>query len=183
MWISNLSPSSLRLLALALWLLSLALPTLHIADGGTVPGFSLFVSGWLWLPLLLVSLPASAVAVSSLLSNLLFLRVAWQIFRRQSESRATPRWAIAVGLAANIAVAVPWAGAPLQGVLLGSLHTLPGYYCWLLAFVMLGYATLQESPLSMQWLDGVLRRVGLMALVVAGVIALGFLAILLFRPA
>lgn len=66
---------------------------------------------------------------------------------------------------------------------MGSLHTLPGYYCWLLAFVMLGYATLEESPLSMQWLGGVLRRVGLLAMVGAGVITLGFLAILVFRPA
>ncbi len=66
---------------------------------------------------------------------------------------------------------------------MGSLHTLPGYYCWLLAFVMLGYATLQEYPLSMQWLGGVLRRAGLLALVGAGVITLGFFAILVFRPA
>lgn len=183
MWISNLSPSNLRLLAVALWLLSLTLPTLRIADGSTVPGFSLLVSGWLWLPLVLMALPASSVAVSSLLSNLLFLRVAWQMFRRHSGSRATPWWAITLGLAANIAVAVPWSGAPLKGLTLGSLHTLPGYYCWLLAFVMLGYATLEESPLSMQWLGGVLRRVGLLAMVGAGVITLGFLAILVFRPA
>jgi hypothetical protein len=183
MWISNLSPQSLRSLAVALWLLGLALPTLRLPDGSTVPGVSVFVSGWLWLPMVLVWLPASAIAVASLLSNLQFLPVVWRLLRRPPESCTAPRWALAIALAANIAVAMPWSGAPFKGLSLESLHTLPGYYYWLLSFVVLGYATLQESPLPIQWLNGLLRRLGLMALIAAATFALGLTALLFMARA
>ena len=179
MWISTPSPHSLRLLAVALWLMGFALPTLRMSDGNIVPGVSVFVSGWLWLPLVLVGLPASAIAVASLLSNLLFFPVVWQLLRRPSEVGTAPRWAVAIALAANIAVAMPWPGAPFKGLPLESSHTLPGYYCWLLSFVVLGYSTLQESPLPVQWLNGLLRRLGLVALIATVTFAVGLVALLL----
>jgi hypothetical protein len=177
-----LSPQTLRLLALALWLLSLVLPSIYVADGSTATGFHLLLSSIAWLPVALPLLPGSAVGLVSLGTNLLMVSALRRALRPGSETR-TPAWVLPLALLANVCVASSWYYRTEPWLPLNGLLSLPGYYCWLGGFVALWAAELWESPPLISWWRGLARRLGGLTLLVAGVVALGLFAILLLRPA
>lgn len=177
-----LSLSTLRVLALALWLLSLVLPSIYVADGSTATGFHLLLASIAWLPVALPLLPGSAVALVSLGTNLLMVSALRRVLRPGSGTR-TPPWVLPLALLANVCVASSWYYRTAPWLPLNGLLSLPGYYCWIAAFVALWAAELWESPPLISWWRGLARRLGALTLVVAGVVALGLFAILLLRPA
>lgn len=177
------SNRQLRHAALALWLLSFVLPTLPLKDGGTQPGYALIGMGLSSLPMALLLLPYSALAIASLLSNALFIPEIWHLLRRTATPRAPSLGVWAVLFVANVLVGVPWAGSALLPLHSMELLGLPGYYCWLLSFAVLGCAKLQDAPQVLPWLGGLLRRVGLMALVAALTLGVALVAIVLIHRA
>ena len=84
---------------------------------------------------------------------------------------------------ANVLVGVPWAGSALLPLPSTGLLALPGYYCWLLSFALLGCAKLQDAPHVLPWLGGLLRRLGLMALVAALTLGMALVVIVLIHRA
>ena len=177
-----LSLRTLRVLALALWLLSLVLPSIYVADGSTATGFHLLLASIAWLPVALPLLPGSAVALVSLGTNLLMVSALRRVLRPGSGTR-TPAWVLPLALLANVCVASSWYQRTAPWLPLNGLLSLPGYYCWIGGFVALWAAELRESPPPISWWRGLARRLGGLTLVVAGVVALGLFAILLLRPA
>lgn len=171
----------LRQAALALWFLSFVLPTLPLKDGGTQPGYVLIGMGLASLPMALLLLPYSALAIASLLSNALFVQDIWHLLRRTASPRNPLLGVWAVLFAIN--VGLPWAGSALLPLPSTGLLALPGYYCWLLSFALLGCAKLQDAPHVLPWLGGMLRRVGFMALVAALTLGVALVVIVLIRRA
>lgn len=179
---AHFSPHALRKLALALWLLSLVLPSIYVADGSTATGFHLLLASIAWLPIALPLLPGSAVALVSLGTNLLMVSALRQLLRPGSGAN-TPPWVLPLALMANVCVASSWYQRTAPWLPLNGLLSLPGYYCWIGVFFALWAAELWESPPLISWWRGLARRLGGLTLVVAGVVALGLFAILLLRPA
>lgn len=176
-------PRQLRYIAIALWLLSLALPTLQLQGGGTQAGYQLLGTSGALLPMALLLLPFSALMVASWLSNLLFVFEIWHLCRRTAGPRNTPLALLAALFAVNVLMGFHWAGSSLLPLHSMGLLALPGYYCWLLSFAVLGCARLQETPLAVQWLGGLFRRVGLMVLVAAVTLGLALVVIVLIHRA
>ncbi|WP_138513150.1 hypothetical protein [Rhodoferax bucti] len=177
------SNRQLRHAALALWLLSFVLPTLQLKGGSTEPGFVLIGMGLAYLPMAVLLLPYSALAIASLLSNALFIAEAWHPLRRTATPRNPSLGVWAVFFVVNILVGVPWAGSAMLPLHSTGLLAQPGYYCWLLSFALLGGAKLQDAPQVLPWLGGLLRRVGLMALVAAVIVGVALFAMVLMHRA
>lgn len=131
----------LRHLALALWLISLILPTLPTPDIGNLPGtplrgaylFAKSVAMALYLPHSI----GYPLHLLSLASNVVFLRELLALVPRWRRRFGwwSP-WVLAVAVFVNVYVGVrtlrPDGQVPLPGVL-----SQPGYFVWLGAFVVL----------------------------------------------
>ena len=125
----------LQILALMLWFVSLALPTLINQKGGFVLGYDVLKIGAMGALLIPFSL-AFPGHLLSLASNFLVLR---EIFYLVSPVRTKEEQAslavLVIAFALNLSMGLFTLGdanAPLRGIL-----KLPGYYVWLTSFFVL----------------------------------------------
>lgn len=173
----------LRRIAVFLWALSFLLPTLRLPTGEVVMGYQL-----VWLALLL--LPAffllfgffAAPLVLSFFTNGYFVMEMLSALRRSIDARPSPKpvW-LAIAIAVNIAVPLRFSRtADLPPLGLPGITSLPGYFCWLLAFIILLLASLADRPHICKLAPAMLKRIFLLAVVSgASVVFFGVLAFLL----
>lgn len=133
----------LQVIAVVLWLVSLALPTIPAPKGGNLAGFELLAKGAMASLMLPFSLGYPGHMLS-LASNFLLAREIYFLFSPVRTEVEQPSLSV-LGLAflLNTCIGLSTLGkssspAPLAGIL-----QLPGFYVWLAAFLVLMLARMK----------------------------------------
>ena len=172
----------IRHAALLLWAVSFFLPTLRLPSGEVVFGYQLVWQALRVLVAFIAFAPIAVFLVASLFTNALFIRelagLKW--LNPSQVPSLNPAWP-AVALLLNITVPGKFSHTtdpPPIG--LPGLTSLPGYYTWLLAFVLLFVSSLTERPKLFEAAPPLLKRVGLLfAVAVASTVLFAGVALVL----
>ena len=163
----------LRRVALALWFISLLVPTAEMANGSVLLGYQVATTalfGSLFLPFSL----AYPFHIASLASNLLVVHEGLQQFKKSESQRSLViATALVVALALNLLIG-PTINDPKAVGSFTGIYRLPGYYFWVSAFALLCSCAWWEHRHTF---GAMARRVAALLAVVAFVVWLGIHAI------
>jgi hypothetical protein len=126
---------TLALLALTLWFTSLVLPTMR-GESGTQLGFYVFLEGVRAVPVFFLA----PVHVLCWATNIVFFMYAIRLLVQQEICHPRPSLRLLYGIILfNLLFGFLFGGSRGRGTM-PDLRSLPGFYVWLLAFIVLAVA-------------------------------------------
>ena len=158
----------LRILTVALWLISLILPTVESSTGEILLGYELLFAA---TTSLIAIVPFGLLVPFHILSFVTNLFIIIELIKLtvyfKREYSAPNIWLTLSILLLNIFVGIRYSSQEYGSISIGfpGLLELPGFYTWLGAFIIMFIISIANHKEFLNYIPGILKRVGITAVI------------------